>query len=84
MSEEDLRRLIEDIAEHLGVDAAQITEETSFIKDLRADSLDLVELGMMLEQRLNITIPQADYGKFVTFGDVLVFIREHSQVAETA
>ena len=56
--DEVLSQLKEVGAEILGVDAAAITEEASFKEDLDADSLDLVEVVMALEERLDITIPE--------------------------
>ena len=65
------------VAEQLGVDESQVTEDASFIDDLGADSLDIVELIMALEEEFDMEIPDADAEKIVTVGDVVEYIREH-------
>ncbi len=65
------------IVEQLGVAEANITMEASFIDDLGADSLDIVELIMALEEEFDIEIPDADAEKVVTVGDVVDYIKEH-------
>ena len=65
------------IAEELGADAATITKETTFDEDLGADSLDIVELIMALEEEFDMEIPDADAEKIVTVGDVVEYIKEH-------
>jgi acyl carrier protein len=57
--------------EVLGVGADKITKEARFKEDLEADSLDLVELVMALEERLDITVPEEDLGEVTTVGDAL-------------
>ena len=56
-----------------------VTEEASFIDDLGADSLDLVELIMALEEEFDIEIPDTDAEKVVTVGDVVDYIKENVQ-----
>ena len=66
------------IAEQLGVDESEITDESHFIDDLGADSLDTVELVMALEEEFGIEIPDEDAEKIQTVGDVKKYIEEHS------
>ena len=63
------------VAEQLGVDEADITLETSF-DDLNADSLDVVELIMALEEEFDIEIPDEDAEKIKTVGDAVEYIKE--------
>ena len=63
------------IVEQLGVAEASITMDASFIDDLGADSLDIVEFIMALEEEFNIEIPDADAEKVVTVGDVVDYIK---------
>lgn len=64
------------IVEQLGVeDEAKITMETTFIDDLGADSLDVVELIMALEEEFEIEIPEAEAEKIVAVGDVVEYIK---------
>lgn len=70
------------IAEQLGVDEAEIKPETSFVEDLNADSLDLVELIMSLEEEFSkegksIEISDEDAEKIVTVQDAVTYIQEH-------
>ena len=65
--------------ENLGVDAAQITEESSFKDDLGADSLDIFEMVMALEDEYEIEIPTEDLEKITTVGDVINYINEHKE-----
>ncbi len=64
------------VVEHLGVDAEKVTEEASFIDDLGADSLDIVELVMEFEKEFNIDIPDEDAEKLRTVGDALAYLNE--------
>ena len=65
------------IIEQLGVAENNITMEASFIDDLGADSLDIVELIMALEEEFDIEIPDSDAEKVVTVGDVVEYIKDH-------
>ncbi len=65
------------IVEQLGVAEASVTMEASFIDDLGADSLDIVELVMALEEEFDIEIPDADAEKVTTVGDVVEYIKEN-------
>lgn len=62
------------IVDKLGVDKAKITENASFVNDLGADSLDIVEFVMDIESKFGITIPDEAAGKLVTVGDAVKFI----------
>ncbi|AFI05324.1 acyl carrier protein [Helicobacter cetorum] len=65
------------ITEQLNVDVAQVTEEAEFVKDLGADSLDVVELIMALEEKFGIEIPDEQAEKIVNVGDVVKYIEDH-------
>jgi len=65
------------IVEQLGVSETSVTMEASFIDDLGADSLDIVELVMALEEEFDIEIPDADAEKVSTVGDVVEYIKEN-------
>ncbi|AFI07477.1 acyl carrier protein [Helicobacter pylori] len=65
------------IAEQLNVDATQVTPEAEFVKDLGADSLDVVELIMALEEKFNIEIPDEQAEKIVNVGDVVKYIEDN-------
>jgi acyl carrier protein len=56
-----------------------VTLETSFVNDMGADSLDIVELVMELEDEFGVSIPDEDAEKMQTVGDVVKFINEHTQ-----
>lgn len=66
------------IAEQLGVDEEEITMESSFIDDLGADSLDIVELIMALEEEFDIEIPDSEAEKISVVGDVVEYIKNNS------
>ena len=65
------------IVEQLGVAETAVTMEASFIDDLGADSLDIVELIMALEEEFDMEIPDEDAEKVVTVGDVVDYIKDH-------
>ena len=67
------------IVEQLGVVESSVEMEASFIDDLGADSLDIVELVMALEEEFDMEIPDADAEKVVTVGDVVEYIKENVQ-----
>jgi len=71
------RRVIEIIVEQLGVSEEEVTLEASFIEDLGADSLDLVELIMAMEEEFGIEISDEDAEKIQTVQDVVNYINEH-------
>jgi acyl carrier protein len=76
-SEEIFEKVKKVIMEQLGVSDSAITLEASFIDDLGADSLDIVELIMALEEEFDIEIPDSDAEKVATVGDVVDYIKEH-------
>ncbi len=76
-TEEVFDKVKEIIVEQLGVAEASVTMEASFIDDLGADSLDIVELVMALEEEFDIEIPDADAEKVTTVGDVVEYIKEN-------
>jgi acyl carrier protein len=67
-------RVIEIVAEQLGVDKDKVTSETSFVNDLGADSLDTVELVMELEEEFDINIPDDAAEKIQTVGQAVQYI----------
>ncbi len=67
------------IVEQLGVVESSVEMEASFIDDLGADSLDIVELVMALEEEFDMEIPDADAEKVVTVGDVVEYIKDNVQ-----
>lgn len=67
------------ISEQLGIDSEEITMESSFIDDLGADSLDIVELIMALESEFDMEIPDEDAEKISTVGDVVEYIKAHTE-----
>ena len=71
-----LERMKEIIAEQLSTEAEGITMETSFKEDLGADSLDLFELVMALEDEYSVEIPSEDLEKLNTVGDVVNYLKE--------
>jgi len=66
------------LAEELEVDAAEIGEGTRFKEDLDADSLDLYELVMELEDRYGISVPEQQAARIETVGDAVSFVLEHA------
>jgi acyl carrier protein len=65
------------VVEHLGVEAEKVTEEASFIDDLGADSLDIVELVMAFEEEFNVEIPDDAAEKITTVKDAIDYIDQH-------
>ena len=64
------------VVEHLGVDAEKVTEEASFIDDLGADSLDIVELVMAFEEEFGVEIPDDAAEHIQTVGDAIKFVEK--------
>ena len=65
------------VVEHLGVDAEKVTEEASFIDDLGADSLDIVELVMAFEEEFEVEIPDEEAENIKTVGDAIDYIDQN-------
>lgn len=67
------------IADNLGVEEDSITMESSFKEDLNADSLDLFEMVMALEENFGVEIPSEDLEKLVTVSDVVNYVESHKE-----
>ncbi|NLX64505.1 MAG: acyl carrier protein [Clostridiaceae bacterium] len=65
------------IVEQLGVDEEDVKMESSFIDDLGADSLDIVELIMAIEEEFDLEIPDKEAEKITTVGDAVEYIKAH-------
>ena len=77
MSWEEILEQVKDvIVEQLGVEREKIEETSTFVDDLAADSLDIVELIMNLEEKFGIEIPDSDAEKIATVKDVIDYIKE--------
>ena len=72
-------KIREIIADKLSVSEEEVNLESSFIDDLNADSLDIVELIMALEDELEMEIPDEDVEKFTTVGDVVSYINNNHE-----
>ena len=67
------------ISDQLGIDSEEIAMESSFINDLGADSLDIVELIMALEAEYDLEIPDEDAEKISKVGDIVNYIKSHTE-----
>ena len=76
-SEEIFEKVKSIIVDQLGVVDSSVTKEASFIDDLGADSLDIVELIMALEEEFDMEIPDADAEKIVVVNDVVEYIKDN-------
>ena len=76
--EEILTQLRPIIAEQLGVDESEVKEDASFTDDLNADSLDLIEMIMSLEEKFHVQISDEEAEKITTVGEAVDFIYEHT------
>ncbi len=74
-------RVKEIIAKELEVEAKQLTPEAKFIEDLGADSLDIVELVMALEEEFGLDIPDEEADKLKTVGDAMNYLKSHAGAA---
>ena len=66
--------MIELVADQLSEDVSNISPSSRFQDDLKADSLDLVELVMTFEDKFGISVPDEDYEKIVSVGDAITYI----------
>jgi acyl carrier protein len=71
------------VVEQLGVDAAQVSPQSKFVEDLGADSLDVVELVMALEEEFDIEIPDEDAEKIANVGEAVKYIESHAEAPAT-
>ena len=76
-SEEIFGKIKEIIIDQLGVEEDTITSNSSFIDDLGADSLDIVELIMAIEEEFDLEIPDSEAEKVATVNDVVEYIAQH-------
>ena len=71
-----LEKLQEIIAEQLGIEAAEVQAESNFKDDLNADSLDLFEMIMAMEEEFGVEIPSEDLEKLLTVQDVIDYLKD--------
>ena len=71
-------RIIEIVSEKMGKAKEEIGMDRSFVNDLGADSLDIVELMMDIEDEFDLSIPEEDAQKIVTIGDAVKYVEEHA------
>ena len=81
MASFDESKVKEIIAKELEVDVKQLTPEAKFIEDLGADSLDIVELVMALEEEFGLDIPDEEADKLKTVGDAMNYLKSHAGAA---
>jgi acyl carrier protein len=74
-------KVIAIVSEQLGVAKEEIKLESKFVDDLKADSLDVVELVMEFEDEFEVTIPDDDYDKIKTVGDAVKYITDKKNAA---
>jgi acyl carrier protein len=72
-------KVMDIVSEQLSVPREEVTRESSFVDDLKADSLDVVELVMRFEDTFNVTIPDEDYEKIRTVGDAIAYIEQREK-----
>lgn len=76
MTEDDIRKtVIEIVAERFDEDPTKLTDSTSFIEDLNADSLDIAEMSLDFEDRFDISIPENEKG-ITTIGETVAFVKK--------
>jgi acyl carrier protein len=75
----DMNKIKEIVAEQLSVDAAELTPETSLKEDLNADSLDLFQIIMSLEEEFGIEIPTEDTENIATIGDIEKYLSKRTE-----
>lgn len=80
MNTEEIFQKVKDIVvEQLGISEDIVTMQATFVDDLAADSLDIVELIMQIEEEFKLEIPDTDAEKIVTIGDVVTYIQSHKE-----
>ena len=79
MNQEIFNQVKELMIEHLGVDEESIVPEATLMDNLGADSLDLVELSMSLEEKYDVTIDDEDIGGLKTVGDVVAYLEKNQK-----
>jgi len=85
VSEQEIEaKVIDIVAEQMGVDKSEITRETSFVNDLNADSLDTVELVMEFEDEFETSIPDDKAEQIKTVGEAIDYIVEARKAASSA
>jgi acyl carrier protein len=72
-------KVMDIVSEQLSVDRAEVSREKAFVEDLKADSLDVVELVMRFEDTFGVTIPDEDYEKIRTVGDAIEYIEQRGK-----
>ncbi len=77
-TEDVLAKIKEILVDQLSVEEDEVTVESNFIDDLNADSLDIVELVMAMEQEFDISIPDEDAEKIKTVGDAVEYVKSAS------
>jgi acyl carrier protein len=83
MADKSIEEKVKDIiVEQLGVNPEQVTPQASFIEDLGADSLDIVELVMAFEEEFSVEVPDEDAEKLQTVGDVINYIKQRAKPKE--
>ena len=78
------QKVIEIVAEQMGVDKAEVSRTTHFINDLNADSLDTVELVMEFEDEFETSIPDEEAEKIQTVGQAIEYIKTHMEKTQGA
>ncbi|WP_018218335.1 acyl carrier protein [Salinispora vitiensis] len=80
MNRDEIRAALAEILEEVvGLDAAEVTEDKSFIDDLDVDSLSMVEVLVALDERLGVRIPDDEVANLVTIGDAMTWIEKSSK-----
>lgn len=78
LTKEEIReKVVKIVSEQMGVDEGEITDDTSFVNDLNADSLDTVELVMEFEDQFELSIPDEEAEKIQTVGAAVEYIHKH-------
>lgn len=78
----EIEKIKELVAEQLGTDVSELTEETSLKDDLNADSLDLFQIIMSLEEEFGIEIPTEDTESIATIGDIEKYLAKRNEDAK--